>query len=177
MNWFDLAILGVIGSSALQGRGQGAVRAFLPLIGVIVATLVAGLVYVQLAESISTIVTDGYNARVIAFLALFGAVYFASHLLSAVASPFVALLLLAPWIRTLGLVWGAVRGLLLVNTLVLFLVTYPSLGLEGGVDGSKVVPFFVDAFSVMHRLLPEEFDAAAAAFQGERIAHVPLPLL
>ena len=164
MNWFDIAILGVIGVSALQGRGQGAVRAFLPLVGVIVATLVAGLVYVQLAEGISTIVTDSYNARVVAFLAAFGAVYFASELLSAIASPFVALLLLAPWIRTIGLVWGAVRGLFLVNTLLLFLVTYPSLGLEGAVDGSKLVPLFVDAFSVMHRLLPEEFDAAAAAF-------------
>ena len=164
MSWFDIAILGVVGFSALQSRGQGGVRAFLPLMGVIGATLIAGLVYVRLAESISSIVTDSYNARIVGFLAAFGAVYFASELLSAMAAPFVALLLLAPWTRTIGLLLGALRGFLLVNTLLLFLVTYPSLGLEGAVNGSKLAPVFVDSFPVMRYLLPDEFDAAAAAF-------------
>lgn len=164
MNWLDIAIIAIIALATIQGRGQGALRAFVPLVGVIVATFVAGAVYKHLALNISTIVTDDYDAIVTAFLAAFFAIYLGAELLSTIMSPFVALLLLAPWVRTAGMLLGALRGFLLVNALLIFFVTYPSLGMEGAITGSRLASVFIDSFPVMRYLLPPEFDAAVAAY-------------
>jgi membrane protein required for colicin V production len=165
MTWFDILIVVVIALAALTGARQAFPRALVPFGGVVAATFIAGLLYDNLAESMSTIVTDDYDARVIGFLAIFAAVYFASQLVSMLAAPLTALLLLAPWTRTAGLVFGAFAGVLLVDALLIFLVTYPSLGLEDAVNDSGLAPLFVDDFPVMRYLLPAEFDAAAAGFE------------
>ncbi len=164
MNWLDIAMLGFIVLSGVHGRGQGMARAVLPLAGVIAGTLAAGLFYADLAESLSEIVTNERNALVASFIAVFAAVYFGSQMLAALAGPFVALLLLGPWTRTAGLIIGLVTGALLVDTFLIFVVTYPSLGLEDAVRGSALADVFVDSFPVMRFLLPNEFDAAAAGF-------------
>ena len=153
----------VIASSALQGRAQGLARAVLPLAGVIAATLAAGLVYGRLADSLATIVTNADDALVVAFLSVFAAVYLGSQLLAMLAGPIVALLLLGPWTRTAGMLVGLLTGCLLVDTLLIFEATYPSLGLEDAVRDSALAPVFSDALPLMRFLLPNEFDAPDAA--------------
>ncbi len=164
MNWFDIAIVVVVAASGLQGRGQEMPRAILPLGGVLAGTIAAGAVYDNLAESLSDIVTNEHDALVVGFLAVFGALYLGSQMLTALSGSVVALLLLGPWTRTAGLLVGTLTGLLLVDTLLIFLVTYPSLGLDGAVQGSALAELFVATSPVMRYLLPGEFDAAAAAF-------------
>lgn len=164
MNWLDIAMMGFILLSGVQGRGQGLARAILPLAGVVAGTLAAGLFYDDLAESLSELVTNDRDALIVGFLAVFAAVYFGSQMLAALAGPFAALLLLGPWTRTIGMLIGLLTGALLVDTFLIFQAAYPSLGLEDAVRGSALADVFIDSFPLMRFLLPNEFDAAAAGF-------------
>ncbi|HWO93582.1 MAG TPA: CvpA family protein [Dehalococcoidia bacterium] len=164
MTWLDIVILVLVALATLQGRMQGAVRAFITLAGVLVAALVAGIFYDDLADSLSPIITNDHDAIVVGFLSIFFATYLGSELLAGLSTGVVSLLLLGPWTRPAGMGLGALKALLLVDAFLIFLVTYPSLGMRGVVDDSALAPFFVDDFPIMRFLLPGEFDAAAAAF-------------
>ncbi len=41
---------------------------------------------------------------------------------------------------------------------LLVFAAYPSLGLEGAIDGSALAPYFVDDFSFLLSLLPQAFE-------------------
>jgi len=57
-----------------------------------------------------------------------------------------------------------VKGLLLVEVLLLVFAAYPGLGLEKAVAGSELAPFFVDDVDVVLTLLPGDFDQRVDAF-------------
>lgn len=164
MSWIDIAIIAIIAVASFGGRGQGAIRAIVPLVAVVVGTVAAGLVYDNLADSISTIVTDDGDALRVGFLAIFGAVYLGGELVAAISAGPVSLLLLGPWTRSTGMILGLIKGILLVDTLLLFLVTYPWFDTGGAIADSAIAPLFIDTFPLMRFLLPQEFDDAAAAF-------------
>lgn len=164
MSWIDGAILVILVLGALHGRAQGLVLAIVPLFAVIAATVAAGVLYDRFADSISTIVTDDGDALRVGFLAIFGAVYLGGELVAAISGSVVSLLSFGQLTRSSGMALGLLKGALLVDTLLLFLVTMPWLGTEGALADSALAPLFIDTLPVMRFLLPLEFDDAAAAF-------------
>jgi uncharacterized membrane protein required for colicin V production len=57
-----------------------------------------------------------------------------------------------------GAFFGFIKGLVVVQILLIIFAAYPSLHLDGAVDRSALAPYFVDDFSFLLRVLPSNFD-------------------
>ncbi|KKK81828.1 hypothetical protein LCGC14_2809550, partial [marine sediment metagenome] len=103
-------------------------------------------------------------ARAVAFLLLLGAVYLAGQLIAIMLKQVAAVLLLGWADRIGGALFGILKGLIVVEALLILLVTYPQLGLDDAIDGSALGSVFLDAASVLLFVLPDEFERAVDAF-------------
>ena len=63
-----------------------------------------------------------------------------------------------------GAGFGFLKGLLIVQILLILFVTFPQLGLEDTIDGSALAPFFLDDIPFLLRLLPGEFEVGVDTF-------------
>ena len=76
-----------------------------------------------------------------------------------------ASLLMLGWAdRAGGAVFGFLKGLLVVQALLIVLAAYPSLGMEDAVAGSQLAPYFVDDVDVLLWVLPDNFDSRIERF-------------
>jgi uncharacterized membrane protein required for colicin V production len=89
---------------------------------------------------------------------LFGSVYIFGQIAAYMLKSGASLLMLGPWDALGGAVFGLIKGVLIVQTLLLVLAGYPSLGLDGSVKGSELAPYFVDDFSFLLEVLPQNFE-------------------
>ncbi len=177
MNWFDLAVGGVLAWSAFSSLQKGLIREFVGLVAMIVGAIAAGRFYDDLSGNFA-FVTDNETLRnlaaasaIFAGITLIGAV--ASQMLKTVAS----VLMLGPLDHLGGAVFGLLKGLLLVELVIVLAATFPALDqLTGGVNGSTLAPYLLKAAPVVERLLPEEFHTAVAALKSGFESGVPLPL-
>jgi membrane protein required for colicin V production len=103
-------------------------------------------------------------ARAVAFLVLFGAVYLIGQIAAYVLKTGAALLMLGPFDKLGGAAFGLVKGLIVVQILLIVLAAYPALGLDGAVDGSAIGSFFVDDVSFLLHVMPGEFRDRIDAF-------------
>ena len=101
-----------------------------------------------------------------AFLVLFGAVYIFGQIAAYMLKTGASLLMLGVWDRLGGIGFGLIKGLLIVQVLLLVFAAYPSLGLEGAIEASTLAPYFVDDFSFLLSLLPQAFEDRIDAFLG-----------
>jgi uncharacterized membrane protein required for colicin V production len=63
-----------------------------------------------------------------------------------------------------GALFGLIKGLIVVEVLLILLVTYPQFGLKGDIDGSALASVFLDAAPLLLLVLPNEFEQAVDAF-------------
>jgi membrane protein required for colicin V production len=70
-----------------------------------------------------------------------------------------------------GAVFGFIKGLLIVQVLLIIFAAYPSLGLDDAIANSELAPYFLDDVDFLLRLLPDNFDERIEGF----IAPQPTP--
>ncbi len=138
MNWLDFAIIFV-------------------LIGFVAAAYAAGLIR-------EAVMDDEDAAQAISFLILVGAVYMFGQIIALMLSRTASLLMLGWADRAGGAVFGFLKGLLVVQALLIVLAAYPSLGMEDAVAGSQLAPYFVDDVDVLLWVLPDNFDSRIERF-------------
>ncbi len=119
MTVFDYAVLGIIGISVLLSLMRGFVREALGLVGWIVSAWIAKTYAVQVAAMLPVGIPNE-NLRLLAgFLVVFLGVLVAASLLSVALSDVVKRVGLSTVDRGLGLVFGVMRGLLIVGVAML----------------------------------------------------------
>src|SRR3990172_4052275 len=139
MNWLDIAIALIIVTFTISAFSSGLIREVVTL-----ASAVVGVVF--------------------AFLALLGSVYLTGQLIAMMLKQMASLLLLG-WVDKIGgAAFGFLKGLVVVEVLLILLVTYPQIGLQEDIDGSALASVFLDAIPLLLVLLPEEFERAVDAF-------------
>lgn len=119
MTVFDYAVLGVIGFSILLGLMRGFVRESLDLAGWVAAFLAARTFGVQAAALLADYLPNENLRLVAGFLAVFLLALLLAGLLAAGLSEVVKKVGLGMLDRMLGLVFGCLRGVLIVSVLVL----------------------------------------------------------
>ncbi len=119
MTVFDYVVLGVIGFSVLLGLMRGFVRESLGLAGWVVALLAARSYGVQAAGVLPDAIPNDSLRMLAGFLVVFLGVLLIASLLAVAISEVVKKIGLGMLDRALGLVFGGIRGLLIVGVLVL----------------------------------------------------------
>ena len=164
MNWLDIVIVLVIAFFAISAFRAGLIREVVTLVSVVAGIVIAGIFYDDLARDVLTFIGDRETRLVVGFLVLLGAVYLAGQLIAVMLKQAAALLFLGWADHSGGALFGLIKGLIVVEVLLILLVTYPRLGLKDDIDGSALASVFLDARSVLLFVLPDEFEQAVDAF-------------
>ncbi len=164
MNWLDIVIVLVITFFASTAFRAGLIREVVTLASVVVGVVIAGIFYDDLARDVLTFIDDRKTALVVGFLVLLGAVYLAGQLVAVMLKQAAALLFLGWADHAGGALFGLIKGLIVVEVLLVLLVTFPRLGLKGDIDGSALASVFLDAAPLLLLVLPNEFEQAVDAF-------------
>jgi membrane protein required for colicin V production len=164
MNWIDIVIVLVIGSFTITAYMAGLIREVVTLVSAFLGIIVAGLFYQDLGNDVLVFIEDDAANGAVSFLVLLGAVYLAGQLVAVMLKTTASLLLLGWADRIGGALFGFLKGLIIVEVLLIVLVTYPLFGLDDDIDGSGLASLFLDAVPALLLLLPNEFEQAVDAF-------------
>ncbi len=157
MSGADWIIVGAVFVSALLAASQGFFYEVISLAGTVIAYLVASWQYHRVADAISPHV----NARWIADLSGFLMLFLAIVLLAGIVARLVRLVLreagLSWFDRTLGALFGVVRGALIVAIVLMVMTAFePGSRL---LARSELAPYFLVAGRAAIWLAPAEFRA------------------
>ncbi|GMQ45962.1 CvpA family protein [Vibrio sp. 10N] len=141
MNWLDFVILGVIGLSALISLVRGFAKEAMSLLIWFGAFFIASQYYAKLAVYFTNIEDDMFrNGAAIA--ALFVATLIVGALINYVIGQLVQKTGLSGTDRVLGIVFGGLRGVLIVSAVLFFVDTFTTLNNSEWWETSELVPHF-----------------------------------
>ena len=158
MNWIDLVIIILIAISAVISLFRGFAREVFSL-----ATWIVGVwVGIRFAADVAVILPDAIPDETvrlgIGFAVLFIAVLIVGGLLGVLAGKLVKGTGLTGTDRALGVIFGGLRGVVLVAMLV-FLASLTLMPDESWWDRSMLIPHFERILDWMLGLLPEDWQA------------------
>ena len=164
MNWLDIAIILIVVGFVAAAYSAGLIREVITLLSVIIGIIIAGQLYDNLTTDVLVFMDDRDVADAISFLVLFGAVYLFGQILAYTLKTGASLLMLG-WANHIGgAFFGLLKGLIVVEVLLIVFAAYPELGLDGAVDGSELAPYFVEDVDWVQWILPGNFDERVDAF-------------
>lgn len=164
MNWLDIAIILIVVGFVAAAYSAGLIREVITLLSVIIGIIIAGQLYDNLTTDVLVFMDDRDVADAISFLVLFGAVYLFGQILAYTLKTGASLLMLG-WANHIGgAFFGLLKGLIVVEVLLIVFAAYPELGLDGSVDGSEVSRYFVKDVDWVQWILPGNFDERVDAF-------------
>ena len=158
MNWIDVAILLILVGFVAAAYTAGLIREVVTLVAVLVGIAVAGLLYEDFAADVLVFVGDEDAAEAVSFLILFGSIYIIGQIGAYVLKTTASIMMLGWADKAGGAAFGLLKGLIVVQVLVILLAAYPSLGLDGEIDSSAIGKFLVDDASIVLLIMPGEID-------------------
>lgn len=164
MNWIDILIVVTIAGIVLGAYAAGLIREVVTLIAAIVGIVIAGALYDDLAADVLVFMDDEDAAEAISFLILVGAVYLFGQIIAILLSRTASLLMLGWADKIGGAAFGVIKGLIIVQVLLIILAAYPSLGLDNQIAGSELAPYFLEDVDFLLWVLPDNFDSRIDQF-------------
>ena len=142
MNWVDLTILGVIAVSALVSLVRGFVREALSLVSWVAAFFVASTFYKDVSPLLSEYLQDPFLRDGGAILLLFILTLIIGSLVNFIFGVLVDKTGLTGTDRVLGMVFGALRGVLVVAAVLFVLDAFTTLNSTAAWQQSILLPEF-----------------------------------
>jgi membrane protein required for colicin V production len=158
MNWLDIVVILVIASITIAAYSSGFIREVITLVAVVAGIVIAGALYERLAQDVLVFIDDEDAAEAIAFLSLFGGVYLMGQIGAYVLKTGASLLMLGPLDHLGGAAFGFIKGVFVVEMLIIIFAAYPSLDMDSAVDNSVVARRLVDDFDFLQIILPTNID-------------------
>lgn len=165
LHWLDLVIVAIIAWLTFRALSVGLIREVVTAVAVIGGAILAGHFYAELADDISFAIEDRAWREFVAFAAIFVGAIVLGQIAAALLHRASRLLLLGAADRIGGAVFGFVKGVIIVEVLILAAITFPVSGaITTAIDDSVLAPVFIDGLPVVQQLLPAEFEEAAEAW-------------
>ena len=153
-NWIDYAILGIITFSLLISFIRGFVREALSLLTWVAAVWIA----IHFFEALSLLLESSIRSPSLRNMASFGLLFIGTLILGAMVNYLIAQLVdrtgLSGTDRILGVLFGSVRGVLMV-TILLMLARLTAFPQEPWWQASLLIPRFHPMEVWLHDLLPQ----------------------
>ncbi len=166
MNWLDLVIVAILVWFAFAGLSSGILRESVTLLGAVVGVILAGQLYKQLADDLTVFTDSDRVANISAFIAIFAAVFLGGQILATLLKRTASLLMLGSLDHFAGLVFGFLKGFIVVEAALILFAGYRVATLTSAMDGSLLTPFFLDGLPFLLNVLPSEFRTAVERFPG-----------
>lgn len=143
MTWADWAIIAVLGLSALISVVRGFVKEIVSLLIWLAAAVIASIFHDQLASLMSDLIDTPSLRMLAAWIVLFVAVLLVGSILNYLLGKLVKATGLSGTDRLLGLVFGAIRGLIIVMVILIILPKIlPVMEDQWWLD-STIIPYFM----------------------------------
>jgi len=160
VNWLDGVILVLLIWFIFSAFTAGLIREVVTIVSAVLGVVLAGLFYERLADDIGAFVDSDRAARIAAFLVIFGAIVLAGQVAAWLLKETASFLMLGAFDQLGGAVFGFVKGIVIIQVLLILFATYPSLHLDDAISDSSLSPFFLERAPILLQVLPAEFDAA-----------------
>lgn len=154
LTWADYAIIGIIVSSVLISLMRGFVREALSLTSWIIAFWVA----LKFNDQLSFILAQYIATPSLRLVASFGILFICTLILGSLVGFLLSRLIVSTGLsgtdRSLGLIFGLVRGTLLVG-IILLLISFTSFAKDDWYQHSTVIPHFQSLVLWLKGFLPD----------------------
>jgi membrane protein required for colicin V production len=155
MSWIDLVILGVIVLSSLISLIRGFVKESISLVTWVIAGVVAFRYFIPLADLLEPFVNSLTTRKWISGGILFIATLIVGAVVNFIVGQLVSRTGLSGTDKTLGVVFGAARGVLIVSMVVLLASLTPMPSAEWWQD-SALIGFFQPLAEWIKGLIPQD---------------------
>lgn len=161
MNWFDIILIAVLALSAIIGIWRGFISMIMPLIGIIIGVVLAGLYAPTVGGWLQ--IDNAEHAKWAGYAIILVGALIVSIIFAVILTKFVHLVLLG-WVnRLLGGIFGFASGALLCAASLAACVKY-GLGTDF-IQGSGIAQLMLDWIPGIFVLLPGDFDSVKEFFQ------------
>jgi membrane protein required for colicin V production len=171
VNALDLGVLGVVVLSAIFAFARGFVRETLSIVAWVGAAAITYFAFSRVYAAVAHFVATPLLADLVAGAGLFVISLIALTILTSYLARFVQSTALSPIDRTLGLIFGLARGVVLVSLAYLVLdISLPLNDRPIWLNQAKSQPFLVHGAELLRSVLPEglQVKSAAAADDAQR---------
>lgn len=164
MHWLDLVIVAIVAWLTFSAFSAGLIREAVTAVALVAGAILAGRYYGELSADIAFLIDDDTTRNLVSFVAIFAGITVLGQIAAVTLRRVASLLLLGPFDRVGGALFGFAKGILLVEVLLIAASAFPvASGLDAALDQSTLAPVFLEGIPVMLRLLPDEFSSAVDA--------------
>ena len=160
MNWVDLLLLLVVGTSVLTGFSAGFARVGVGFIATLAGIFFGFWSYGIVGAYFLDYVSSRAIANLIGFFVIFGVVLLAGAVIGSMLAKFLKWVGLSWFDRLLGGAFGLVRGAIIAAALVTVLLAFAPSPPPRSVVNSKLMPYVIDVSGVLAAMTPREIKDA-----------------
>ena len=160
MNTLDTTLLIIAAFFTVLGLYWGIIRQVLAVVGLLVGTTMAGRYGGEVANWLSSFVSNTMLARALGFILVLMLVSALASLAASVIRIFLGLLFLGWLDHLLGGLLGLIQAILAGALVTMIIVTFPMPTWQAALDGSQFAPFLLRVGGLVALLLPELFRVA-----------------
>ncbi len=173
MNLFDYLLIAIAGLSMVLSLWRGFVREVISLFGLIAAFLAASRASGMVAGMMHGWIPNTTAANITGFTLVFIAVMVAVALIGALIRKLVDMADLTATDRTLGMVFGLARGLLLIGLFFLIYTTYAKPD-KPWMKKSMLTPYAIEMGNLLGRAIPGGYPFSRQGSGKPSVPKVPV---
>jgi membrane protein required for colicin V production len=164
MHILDLVIVAVVAWFTFSAFSRGLIREVVTAIAIFGGAIIAGQLYEELSSNLAFLTDDETLRNFGSFIAIFVGIIVLGQVAAMALRRFAALLLLGPFDHLGGALFGFLKGVLIVEVVLILVTAFPvAASLQQAINDSVLAPVFLDGLPVMLELLPGEFSEAVDA--------------
>ena len=156
MNFFDYTLITIIGLSMVLSLWRGFVREIISLIGLVLAFFAASRVAGDTSDILDDYISNNTVSDVASFILVFVLVMMIVGVIGMLVRKLVDMADLTATDRTLGVFFGAARGMLLVGIVFLVYTSYAKPD-HPWMTKSMLTPYVIQLSELIGKTIPEDY--------------------